>query len=52
MALSLFTLGYVYRVFAKHLTLDSKFAAVCLEEHKYMLLASDRDCREKALKYF
>lgn len=52
MGLSMFTLGYVYRVFAKQVAQDSKFAEVCKEEHKSMLLASERDCRDKARKCF
>lgn len=53
MALSSYTLGYIYENFAEELCKESsKFTGLCLEEHERYLVKNETESFKKAIREF
>ena len=52
MALSLFSLGYIYRFYDQYLSRDNSFSQRCEEDQKHFLVESISKSHEKAQNYF
>ena len=52
LALSSYSLGYIYEAFAEELCRTSRFATHCLEDHEKYLVDDIADSYLKAKKYF